>query len=233
MEKGPINGKGPSVHLDSTWSLTVGGPELSSTHCPPRTQIEIVIPRGAAIYCSKELLALKHAHGANGRSISMVIEVSRPCMPAAASSKEIAAAAQAQPQLPLEEHFGGDKWQPADFKGDKLKFGAGRGVGSVRRCAIAWLRGPKQGRGKRRLGLSRRHARARVDAMTQEEREAAAGAWGRFIGALSQSEHISRHPQPPHTQHAPPPRGWTRRRCDRSCALTSSVAHELSSSLAQ
>ena len=156
----------------------------------PHTQIEIIVPRGASIYCSKELLALEHAHGANGRSISVVIEVSRRGMPAAASSEEIAAAAEAQAQLPLEEHFGGDKWQPADFKGDKLKWGAGCGGGSVRRLVIASLRGLKQGRGKRRLGLSHQDARARVDAMPQGEREAAAAAWARFLGVLSESERI-------------------------------------------
>ena len=146
------------------------------------TQVEIIVPRGAGLYCTVELLALMHAHGANGRSISVVIEVSRP-MPEGASSAEIDAASKAQPELPLQEHLG--DWAAAvdSFKGPKLKGCWCCGGGSTRRVVMASLRGLKQGRGKRRLGMSRKEARAAIAKMTDEELEAAAAAWMRFIGA--------------------------------------------------
>ena len=57
---------------------------------------------------------------------------------------------------------------PEDFfKGAKLKYGF-VGGGSVRRCAMAWFRGLKMGRGYPRE-LGKDEARALVSALTQEE----------------------------------------------------------------
>ena len=146
------------------------------------TQIEITIPRGAGIYCTTALLSHEHAHGANGRSISGVFEVSLPNMPECASAEEIAAASEAQPELPLWEHLG--DWGAAvkSFHGPTRKWGQ-NGGGSRRRTVVASLRGRVQGRGKRRLGLSRKAARAAVDKMSEEELEERASAWMRLIGA--------------------------------------------------
>ena len=143
------------------------------------------MPPGAAIYCTTKLLALEHKHGANGPSISLVVEVSRRSKPATAPPMAIAAAARAQPPLPLVENFGGDKWRPEEFKGAKLKWGAGRGGGSVRRLAVAMLRGFKRGRGNRRLGLSCREARAAVAAMSDYKRKKLATAYGSLTSALN------------------------------------------------
>ena len=129
------------------------------------------------------MLDLMHAHGANGRSISFVIEVSRP-MPESASSAEIAAASAAQPELPLQEHLSDWDEVVKGFKGPKRKrCKGGGGVGSTRRLVIFSLRGFVQARGKRRLGLSRKEARARVDKMSKEELAKRAAAWGRLLGA--------------------------------------------------
>ena len=130
-------------------------------------EVEVVVPRGSGIYCTVALLALPHAHGANGRCISYVVEVARPESPEAPSAEEVAAASEAQPAVPLREHFG--NWRPEMFKAAKLKWGAGRGVGSTRRVVIQALRGPKVGRGRRRAGLSRREARAAVAQMQEGE----------------------------------------------------------------
>ena len=123
-----------------------------------------------------------HAHGANDRSISFVIEVGR-LMPENASPAEIAAASKAQPQLPLQDYLG--DWDAAveDFRGPILKFCFGGGGGSTRRVVIHSLRGLKQGRGKRRPGMSLREARAAVNKMSEEELKERASAWMRLIGA--------------------------------------------------
>ena len=124
-----------------------------------------------------------HAHGANDRSISVVIEVSRP-MPESASSAEIAAASAAQPELPLLEHLSDWDEVVKGFKGPKRKrCKGGGGVGSTRRLVIFSLRGFVQGRGKRRLGLPRKEARALVDKMSKEELAKRASAAGRLLGA--------------------------------------------------
>ena len=124
-----------------------------------------------------------HAHGANGRSLSFVVEVSRQ-MPESASSAEIAAASAAQPELPLEEHLSDWDAVVKGFKGPKLKrCKGGGGVGSIRRLVIFSVRGFRQGRGKRRLGLSRKEARALVDEMSKGELAKRAAAWGSLLGA--------------------------------------------------
>ena len=122
-----------------------------------------------------------HAHGANDRSISFVIEVGR-LMPENASAAEITAAAQAQPQLPLQDYLG--DWDAAveDFRGPILKWCFGGG-GSTQRVVMHSLRGLKQERGKRRPGMSRKEARAAIAKMSEEELKKRASAWMRFIGA--------------------------------------------------
>ena len=50
-------------------------------------ELKIKVPCGCALYCTNEILQLEHAHGANGRCLSWVIEVSRPIRPAARPSR--------------------------------------------------------------------------------------------------------------------------------------------------
>ena len=146
-------------------------------------EVEVVVPRGSGIYCTVALLALPHAHGANGRCISYVVEVARPESPEAPSAEEVAAASEAQPAVPLREHFG--NWRPEMFTAAKLKWGAGRGVGSTRRVVIQALRGPKVGRGRRRAGLSRRDARAAVAQMQEGELQRRASEFMQGLGLAS------------------------------------------------
>ena len=95
-------------------------------HACGGAEVEVILLRGCGIYCTVTLLAHLRVHGCNGRSLSHVIEVSRPDMPVAPSQAEIAAASAAQPALPLRKAFG--DWRPERFTGAKLKWGAGLGV---------------------------------------------------------------------------------------------------------
>ena len=168
-------------------------------------EVEVIVQRGCGIYCTVTLLAQLHAHGCNGRSLSHVIEVSRPDMPRAPSQAGIAAASAAQPALPLRQAFG--DWRPERFIGAKLKWGAGRGVGSTRRVVIQKLRGPKVGPGRRRAGMTRKHARAAVEKMSPEELQRLASEFMAELGALpARTPHASRaRPTPPLCPRRHPP----------------------------
>ena len=145
-------------------------------------ELEIKVPRGCALYCTNEILQLEHAHGANGRCLSWVIEVSRPTMPTPATKQQKKEASEAQPSLPIREHL--DDWKPESmFLGAKRKWGF-LGGGSVWRMAVAWVRGPRLGSGRRRL-VSREQANALIEDMSDQERRDAASAQGAMIGALS------------------------------------------------
>lgn len=72
-------------------------------------ELEVKVPRGAALYCTVGLLSNMHAHGANGYCVTCVIETSRP-MPAPLTDQELEASASEQPSLPLLEQLGG--WDP-------------------------------------------------------------------------------------------------------------------------
>ena len=144
-------------------------------------ELEIKVPRGCALYCTNEILQLEHAHGANGRCLSWVIEVSRPTMPTPATKQQKKEASEAQPSLPIREHL--DDWKPESmFLGAKRKWGF-LGGGSVWRMAVAWVRGPRLGSGRRRL-VSREQANALIEDMSDQERRDAASAQGAMIGAL-------------------------------------------------
>ena len=146
-------------------------------------ELEIKVPRGCALYCTNEILQLEHAHGANGRCLSWVIEVSRPTMPTPATKQQKKEASEAQPSLPIREHL--DDWKPESmFLGAKHKWGLHMGGGSVWRMAVAWVRGPRLGSGRRRL-VSREQANALIEDMSDQERRDAASAQGAMIGALS------------------------------------------------
>ena len=137
-------------------------------------EIKIDVPRGCAIYCDNELLALMHAHAADGRCLVKVTEVSRPEGVEGATAAEIAAAGAAQPQLPLHAYFG--DWRPWEwFGGAVLKWGAGRGGGSGQRLVMTSLRGGKVAKGGRRL-MTKKAARAAIAAMPRDEFVARAAA---------------------------------------------------------
>ena len=135
-------------------------------------EYEIEVPPGCMLYATNELLtsqkACEHRHGAQGLSVSFVIEVACAQMPLAATSTAIAAAAAARARIHLNFAAHLEPWMPEDFfKGAKLKYGF-VGGGSVRRCAMAWFRGLKMGPGYPRE-LGKDEARALVSALTQEE----------------------------------------------------------------
>jgi hypothetical protein len=134
-------------------------------------EFEIEVPEGCAIYCTQALLEkCDHAHGANGVCISGVLEVSR-VMPVGASAAAIAEASAAQPALPFHVLM---PWEPENrFFGDVLDWCYS--PGSVEKCAVAYLRGPKLGRGRPRK-MTAAAARELVDAMTPAELKAAASA---------------------------------------------------------
>ena len=147
-------------------------------------EYEINVPSGCSVYCTNALLEEEHSHGINGICISIVSEVSATRMPTPATQEEIAkaAAAQAAEPLPFLQHFG--KWKPEDwFLGPKRKWGQ-LGVGSVWRLAMAWLRGPRLGRGNTRA-MSKDKARETLRAMSKEELLLTAAKQGSKIGKLS------------------------------------------------
>jgi hypothetical protein len=149
-------------------------------------EVEIIVPRGCSLYCTVELLDLDHAHGANGRSVTVVTEVHRPTPVVCASPAAIAEADAAQASLPLQERFG--VWEPwLFFLGPVLKWGAGRGSGSVRRAAVAALWGPKGAR-----EMTRKDARERVKYMTLEEMKKTAETIYSAMGAYCGREAAAR-----------------------------------------
>ena len=130
-----------------------------------RTVLLIEVPRGCGLEVEVELLKkIEHAHGANGRSISVCTEVNRH-LGTAASPAEIAAAA-SQPSLPLQKYLG--HWQPEKmFLGNPSKVGSGSG--SVRRMALTQLAPPKPGKGMHRPRGSVIAARHEVETKSPEE----------------------------------------------------------------
>ena len=128
-------------------------------------EIVIYVARGCALLCSSEVLAMEHAHGIDGRCISIVSEIALPAevVVIGAPTAAVLAANAAQPSLPLDKDFG--LWMPwLWFKGAVLKWGAGGG-GTQGRMVARKLRGPKVGKGGRRLMTKRqmREARAALD----------------------------------------------------------------------
>ena len=136
-------------------------------------EVELVVPRGAALYASVRVLALEHKHGINGRCVSFVTEVSRLEEVVGATVVELAASSAAQPPLPFGVDF--KVWEPWKWaEGEKLKWGF-HGVGSPRRLAMSFVLGPKGGRGTRRK-VTFNTARAIVADMSPEEIKKAASS---------------------------------------------------------
>jgi hypothetical protein len=153
-------------------------------------EYEIEVPPGCMLYATNELLtsqkACEHRHGAQGLSVSFVIEVACAQMPLAATSTAIAAAAAARARIHLNFAAHLEPWMPETFfLGAKLKYGF-VGGGSVRRCAMAWYRGLKMGPGYPRE-LGKDEARLLVSALSPEDLAEAARQQGMLtwrIGSL-------------------------------------------------
>jgi hypothetical protein len=158
--------------------------------------IELAVPAGMALMASNRILALpgmEHRHAAKDPGISVVIEMSCPeeafngdvhgpytAAPAAHSRVAIAAL----PSLASTIRSELRPWEPQKFfEGNKLDWGIGRAGagGSQWRMAVAYVRGPRLGRGKRRP-VSVVEARQIVGDMSAEQREEAAILQGRRIG---------------------------------------------------
>jgi hypothetical protein len=165
-------------------------------------EYEIEVPPGCMLYATNELLtsqkACEHRHGAQGLSVSFVIEVACAQMPLAATSTAIAAAAAARARIHLNFAAHLEPWMPETFfLGAKLKYGF-VGGGSVRRCAMAWYRGLKMGpawyRGLK-MGpgypreLGKDEARLLVSALSTEDLAYAACQQGMLISRIG-SLHI-------------------------------------------
>ena len=179
-------------------------------------EIEIVVPRGAALYASNVVLRLEHKHGANGRCLSFVSEVSRPEVVVGATAAELEASSAAQPPLPLEKDFG--VWEPWLWaRGPKQKFGKGRGVGSPRRAATRFVLGPKA-KGKRRK-VKRKAAREIVRNMSPTEIKEACASIMSAMGA-SRSPPAAQYPRRPPRRFLiispTPPTSMTLPRCPLS-----------------
>ena len=144
---------------------------------------EIDVPPGCAVYCTVELLAEEHAHGANGICVSIVSEVSLTSMPTAATTEEIAAAGAAQEQEPLPFLDLWGSWDPTAFLGAKLKYGHGGG-GSQERVITALLRGPKLGSGTPRA-MNVQEARKKFESMTHAQREASLTRMGQITVVIA------------------------------------------------
>jgi hypothetical protein len=143
---------------------------------------EIVVPRGCAVYATRELLGLEHKHGANGVCVSIVWEVAWPTVPAPLTAEQIEVAERTQPPLPWTDHL--LPWKPDDFfLGPARKHGQ-IGVGNHRRMAVSWLRGPRLGRGHPRA-MTKEQARAIVEKLTPDERSDLASRQGARIGLWS------------------------------------------------
>ena len=150
----------------------------------------------------------EHAHGANGRSLSIVSEVVLTQPPTPLSAQAVAAAAKAQPELPLMQYLA--DWDPSIFQGPKLDFGAGMGGGSRRRMAMTQLIGQKKVKKQRRSGV--KSARQAVRKMDESEIDKLASARGREMGEaasmpLSSPPRLSSlrnspRPAPPHAHLA-------------------------------
>ena len=155
-------------------------------------EYEIEVPPGCMLYATNELLTgqmgCEHRHGAQGLSVSFVIEVACAQMPLAATSTAIAAAAAARARIQLSFAAHLEPWMPETFfLGAKLKYGF-VGGGSVRRCAMAWYRGLKMGPGYPRE-LGKEEARALVSALSTEDLAYAACQQGMLISRIG-SLHI-------------------------------------------
>ena len=155
-------------------------------------EYEIEVPPGCMLYATNELLtsqkACEHRHGAQGLSVSFVIEVACAQMPLAATSTAIAAAAAARARIHLNFAAHLEPWMPETFfLGAKLKYGF-VGGGSVRRCAMAWYRGLQMGRGYPRE-LGKDEARLLVSALSPEDLAEAARQQGMLVWRIG-SLHI-------------------------------------------
>jgi hypothetical protein len=82
-------------------------------------EYEIEVPPGCMLYATNELLtsqkACEHRHGAQGLSVSFVIEVACAQMPLAATSTAIAAAAAARARIHLNFAAHLEPWMPETF----------------------------------------------------------------------------------------------------------------------
>ena len=136
-------------------------------------ELALDVPRGCMLVGANELLAkgsgVLHKHGANGKSITIVVEYHLPpdAIITTATPEEILAADRAQPQLPFDKYI--PLWDPASlFKGSPLKWGFG-GCMTERRWAMYFVWGPKFAR-----VTTNKLARIVVAAMGEEELAAAA-----------------------------------------------------------
>ena len=145
--------------------------------------LEITVPCGAALFCSRAFLeAIEHSHGANGRSLSLVTEVEwgAGVLPVAATADEIAAACAAQPPLPLLKLMG--EWKPKEWflasPRDYVRFTPG----STAKMALTQLIGQPKQPGKHRQGVKR--AREERALMAPADIEALASQRGTAISML-------------------------------------------------
>ena len=119
-----------------------------SVRAPGGASAGVLVPRGCALLATADVLAKnddnrEHRHSVKGRSVTIVVEIERApgAVLASASPAAIAAAAAAQPPLPLTARL-----TPFDleklFLGPKQNWGADRGGGTAGRVIMSALRGP-------------------------------------------------------------------------------------------
>jgi len=145
----------------------------------------LTVPRGAMLYCKREFLEnVWHAHGANGRSISLVSEVANPSLFASTvppTSSTIEAAGAAQQPLALAQTMANWAHPETLFLGSKLDFVAGK-PGSKRSMALTLLIDQPKERGKRRKNV--KQAREQLALMTPDDIDAAASQRGHDLSML-------------------------------------------------